>query len=204
MATFGLAWILFVAWSYATFTAVERAVPRAPHRVSLRRIAIAAVLLAVEAALARAIIWTSPSPEPVLRIVAGWLITEVLLYWSHRAMHAVPWLWRFHRLHHDEREPLAWATAWYSHPVDAALFAACALAGGVLGGGGAPAAAWFIVGRRVWTVLLHANIAWPASALDRVIATPPFHHRHHRENLSPANYASTLPILDRVFGTFAR
>ncbi|MEP6863497.1 MAG: hypothetical protein ABJE66_22930 [Deltaproteobacteria bacterium] len=32
-------------------------------------------------------------------------------------------------------------------------------------------------------------------------ATPAFHARHHREELAPANFASTLPILDRLFGT---
>ncbi len=40
---------------------------------------------------------------------------------------------------------------------------------------------WFFVGRRAWTVALHANVAWP----------------------SAANFASTLPILDRIFGTSA-
>ena len=55
--------------------------------------------------------------------------------------------------------------------------------------------------RRAWTIVLHADLAWPPSALDRVIATPPFHRRHHREDLPPGNFASTLPVLDRVFGT---
>jgi len=89
------------------------------------------------------------------------------------------------------------------HPVDAALFATCALLGGVLAGAGAPGAAWFVVGRRAWTVLLHANIAWPTSALDRIVATPAFHHRHHREDRAPANFASTLPVLDHLFGTWS-
>jgi len=29
------------------------------------------------------------------------------------------------------------------------------------------------------------------------------HHRHHCEDLAPANFASTLPVLDRLFGTSA-
>jgi len=39
-------------------------------------------------------------------------------------------------------------------------------------------------------------------AIDRVVATPAFHHRHHCEDLPPANFASTLPLLDQLFGTF--
>lgn len=202
MSEFAVAWFAFVAWSFATFTALERIWPRQHHRVAVRRIAVAAILLAVDAVIARAIVRVSPGPEPLLRLALAWVIAEVLLYWTHRAMHRVPLLWRFHRMHHDG-EPLAWTTAWYVHPVDAALLAGCALLGGVLAGAGAPGAAWFVVGRRAWTVLLHANVAWPATALDRWIATPAFHHRHHREDLAPANFASTLPALDRLFGSHA-
>jgi sterol desaturase/sphingolipid hydroxylase (fatty acid hydroxylase superfamily) len=202
MVHFALAWCAFLAWAGATFTALERVWARHPARPAPRRIAAAAILLAVDGAIARVLVASSPDPQPVTRLVLAWLLAELLLYWVHRAMHRVPVLWRFHRLHHDG-EPLAWATAWYVHPVDATLFATCAMLGGMLAGSGAPGAAWFIVGRRAWTVLLHANLAWPASVLDRFIATPPFHHRHHREDLAPANFASTLPVLDRLFGTAA-
>jgi sterol desaturase/sphingolipid hydroxylase (fatty acid hydroxylase superfamily) len=200
VAAFALAWFVFVMWSIAAFTSLERMVPREPHRVPLRRIAVASLLLAAEAALARTILWTPAEPGPIARVAMGWLVTELAMYWVHRAQHRVPWLWRFHRLHHRD-EPLAWATAWYSHPVDSMLFAMCALVGGLACGAGVPASAAFVVARRVWTVVLHANIRWPASVLDGLVAMPPFHHRHHREDAPAANFASTLPILDCWFGT---
>jgi len=202
MAAFALGWLAFVAWAIATFTALEHLVPRQRATVPVRRIAIAAGLLAIEAALARTLTWASPDPSSLARASLAWLLAEVAHYAVHRAMHRVPLLWRFHRLHHDG-EPLAWATAWYVHPVDAALFAAATTLGAVVAGEGAPAMLWFVVLRRAWTVVLHANLAWPPSALDRVLATPAFHHRHHREDLPPANFASTLPLLDQLFGTFA-
>ena len=71
-------------------------------------------------------------------------------------------------------------------------------------GGGLPAAAWFVLARRAWAVVLHANLAWPPTALDYVIATPAFHDRHHREDLPAANFSTTLPILDLVCGTYRR
>jgi len=202
MASFALGWLAFVAWAIATFTALERLVPRHRAPLPVHRIAIAAALLAAEGAIARALVWTSPDPSSLARAVLAWLLAEAAHYAVHRAMHRVPWLWRFHRLHHDG-EPLAWATAWYVHPVDAALFAAATTLGAVVAGEGAPAMLWFLVGRRAWTVVLHANLAWPPSAIDRVVATPAFHHRHHCEELPPANFASTLPLLDQLFGTFA-
>lgn len=136
------------------------------------------------------------------RVVLGWLVGEVLLYAQHRAMHRVPLLWRYHRLHHDD-VPLAWTTTWYTHPIDATLETLCGIVAALLVGGGMPSALWFVVGRRVWAIVLHANIAWPASGLDRLIATPAFHARHHREELPAANFASTLPALDWLLGTRA-
>lgn len=197
-----LGWCTFLGWALVTFTALEQVWPRRPGRPGARRVAIAACLLAVDAAIARAIVQSSPAAATLAPIALAWLLTEVLLYWVHRAMHRVPALWRFHRLHHDG-EPLTWVTAWLVHPVDAALFAGCAWLGGAIAGAGVAGAAWFVVGRRAWTVVLHANLAWPRSALDAIIATPPFHHRHHCEDLVPANFASTLPVLDRLFGSHA-
>jgi sterol desaturase/sphingolipid hydroxylase (fatty acid hydroxylase superfamily) len=199
MSAFVLGWAVFVAWSLATFTALERVWPRRRYRVPVTRIAAAAALMLGASLVARALA-TAPVAAPVVRVAAAWLVTELLHYALHRAMHRVPLLWRFHRMHHDGA-PLAWTTAWYLHPVDSALFAAAAVVAGVVTGAGVPAALWFVVGRRAWTVVLHANIAWPASRLDAVIATPPFHARHHREDLPAANFASTLPVLDRLFGT---
>jgi sterol desaturase/sphingolipid hydroxylase (fatty acid hydroxylase superfamily) len=202
MASFALGWLAFVAWAAASFTALEALVPRHRAPLPLRRIAIAAALLAAEGAIARALVWTSPDPSSLARAVLAWLCAEAAHYAVHRAMHDVPWLWRFHRLHHGG-EPLAWATAWYVHPVDAALFAAATTLGAAVAGEGVPAMLWLVVGRRAWTVVLHGNLAWPPSALDRVVATPAFHHRHHREDLPPANFASTLPLLDQIFGTYS-
>jgi sterol desaturase/sphingolipid hydroxylase (fatty acid hydroxylase superfamily) len=202
MAQVAIAWGAFVAWAIASFTVLEAVWPRRPGWPGVRRIALATALLAIDSAVAGVLVRPPAAAAPVARLAAAWLVTELLMYGVHRAMHRVPWLWRFHRLHHADA-PLAWSTGWIIHPIDAALFAACAVGGGLVAGAGVPGAAWFLVGRRVWTLVLHANLAWPASALDRAIATPPFHHRHHREDLAPANFASTLPLLDQLFGTYA-
>lgn len=200
---FFVGWAALVLWATVTFTLLERLAPRvldaAPRA---RRIAAAAVLLAVEAALARLLVLASPTPDFAARAVLALVLAELAHYAIHRAMHAVPLLWRFHRMHHTD-EPLAWATAWYVHPIDSALFALAITAGALVAGEAAPTVAWLVVGRRAWTVLLHANLAWPAGPLDRAIATPPFHHRHHREDLPAANFASTLPVIDQLFGTYA-
>jgi len=197
--TFVLGWIALVVWSVITFSLLERVRPRHRRHPSARRIALAAGLVAIDAAIAAALVRVAALHGQ--RVVAAWLAGELAHYVLHRAMHGVPWLWRFHRMHHDD-VALDWTTAWRVHPVDAALTACASIVAAALVGGGAATAAWFVVGRRIWTIVLHANIAWPASRVDGVVATPSFHARHHREDLAPANFAGTLPILDRLFGTY--
>lgn len=192
-------WLALVAWTTCAFAALERWRPRHHHHPGARRIAIAAGLLAVDVEIARVLVGAVHIPGG--RAVLVWLVAEILHYGLHRAMHRVPLLWRFHRLHHDDA-PLTWTTTWYVHPVDTVLTAGCGMAAALLVGGGMPSAVGFIVGRRIWAIVLHANLAWPASPLDCIVATPAFHARHHREDLTPANFASTLPILDVLFGTY--
>lgn len=198
---FAVGWGALVAWSTVAFAYLERQWPRHRDHPRGRRIALAAVLLAVNAAIGRLLADAVGSGGDL--VVLGWLLGELFHYALHRAMHQVPLLWRFHRLHH-EAGPLAWTTTWYVHPVDAALTAACFAGSALLVGAGVPSALWFVVGRRVWTIVLHANIAWPPSIIDGLVATPAFHARHHREDLPAANFADTLPVLDGLFGTFAR
>ena len=200
IARFAIGWAVFVAWTIAIFTLLEACAPRRRAATRWRAVAGGAALLAIDSVVTRLLDHT-PTSADLARVAVAWLCSEMLSYGLHRAMHRLPVLWRFHRLHHT-REPLAWHVAWRIHPVDAALFAitttiACAVAGAPLA-----TAAWFIVARRVWTIVLHANIAWPATALDLLIATPSFHARHHDEDHVPANFASTFAFLDRMFGTW--
>jgi sterol desaturase/sphingolipid hydroxylase (fatty acid hydroxylase superfamily) len=168
----------------------------------VRTVALACGLMGVNAALAVALARRGGSVDGAARC-ATWLLLELGHYGAHRAMHRVPMLWRFHRLHHEPRRPLTWASAWLVHPIDAAIFVGVALVATALGGGDLATSTTLVAARRLWTVLLHANVRWPASPLDRVLATPAFHARHHDEARAPGNFASTLALLDHVLGTAA-
>jgi sterol desaturase/sphingolipid hydroxylase (fatty acid hydroxylase superfamily) len=194
-------WLALVAWAIPVFVVTEALVPRRRQRIAWRAIAFAAVLVGVDALVMRSFAF-APTRGTALRSVAAFGVAELLAYVVHRAMHHVPVLWRFHRLHHTD-EPLAWHVAWRIHPIDAALFALANVAACYAVGAPLPASIAFVVGRRVWTIVIHANVAWPQSALDALIATPAFHRRHHEEARAAANFASTFPIIDRVFGTLS-
>ena len=189
-----MGWLLFASGAAAMFVAIEQ-LAGAASPVRWRAIGLACALLVIDGAITR--LAPMPAAGTAARMVLALVLVELADYSIHRAMHAVPLLWRFHRLHHDE--PLAWHVGWRIHPVDAALFALGTTAACWLAGAPLPMTAAFVIARRVWTLLLHANVAWPASALDHVIATPSFHRVHHEAR---ANFASTLPVLDRLFGSY--
>src|SRR5437667_5203769 len=52
-----------------------------------------------------------------LQLLEAMLVTDVTAYWMHRALHAIPLLWRFHRVHHSS-EQLDWLASMRVHPVD--------------------------------------------------------------------------------------
>ena len=74
------------------------------------------------------------------------------------------------------------------------------VAGAGAAGSGVPAAV--IVLGTAWGFVIHANLRVRLGPLEWLVATPAFHHWHHT-SLAPLdrNFASTLPVLDRVFGT---
>ena len=194
---------MFAACAIPFFIVLELAVPRERAPIRWRAIALACCMLVFNSQIVRHISFGVPATDSLARILLAWFTVELFAYWLHRAMHRVPWLWRFHRMHHAP-VPLAWHQSWWIHPVDIAMFATTTAVAIWLVGAPLTAAPWLFVIRRVWGILLHANVAWPATFVDHVIVTPAVHHRHHREDLPPANFAPSFAFFDRLFGSFAR
>jgi sterol desaturase/sphingolipid hydroxylase (fatty acid hydroxylase superfamily) len=59
-----------------------------------------------------------------------------------------------------------------------------------------------VVTLRLATVFVHANLRVPEGPWNWFVATPRFHHRHHQAGGITGNYASLLPAVDRIFGTY--
>jgi sterol desaturase/sphingolipid hydroxylase (fatty acid hydroxylase superfamily) len=55
----------------------------------------------------------------------------------------------------------------------------------------------------LWGFFIHANLNWRLGPLEWLVSTPAFHHWHHTyEEPINKNYASMLPWIDRLFGTW--
>lgn len=132
-------------------------------------------------------------------------LAELSAYWSHRWMHRIPWLWRFHKVHHTIEE-MGWVAGSRQHPVDWAFSAACAAVPMLALGLPAGIFGVYALASGFWSVLVHSNVRIRFGPLRHVVVTPEFHHWHHsdRREAYSRNYAAQFAFLDRVFGTLNR
>lgn len=167
----------------------------------------ATVLLALLAAVVERVI-PSGVHAAAARQPWGVQLTEVLIlselggYWVHRASHRVRWLWRFHAVHHSA-ESLDWIAAHRQHPVEAVWLLGVANLPALALGFDTEALVAFVLAQKLYTAFLHANVRVGFGRLTAWLASPQFHHWHHDGATADAgNYASFLPCLDRLFGTY--
>ena len=138
--------------------------------------------------------------------LGGVLILDVFTYFWHRANHRVPFLWRFHRVHHaDPHMDVTTATRFHVGEIAMSSVLRMPLL--------------FLTGIQLWELALfetsmllvvqfhHANIG-VGPRLDRwlrsFIVTQAMHKVHHSRlrTETDSNFTACLSIWDRLFGTF--
>jgi lathosterol oxidase len=139
-----------------------------------------------------------------------WAQTLVLLacadlvqYWVHRSFHEVPFLWRFHAVHHSTGY-MDWLAGSRTHFVQVLADRTLVMVPLYLLGASASALNAYVVIAGFQAVFIHANVAFRFGPLKYLVVTPQFHHWHHSSE-KPAidtNYSVHLPIFDLLFGTF--
>lgn len=137
-----------------------------------------------------------------LQFIEVFVIADLGFYAGHRLFHAVPWLWRFHEVHHSS-EKLDWLATYRVHPVDQVINGAIIIGPAVLlGFAPGPMLAYSLL-YRFHAVFLHANVRFDFGPLRWVVASPLFHHWHHADE--PAaydrNFGGQLVVFDWLFGT---
>jgi sterol desaturase/sphingolipid hydroxylase (fatty acid hydroxylase superfamily) len=133
--------------------------------------------------------------------VVGILALQLVVYWWHRALHRVPFLWRhFHQLHHSAERVDVFGGYWF-HPFDMVGFTLAGSFALVFLVGVSPEAALIantFVG--FCAAFQHANLRTPRW-LGFLIQRPENHAVHHERDVHAFNYGD-IPLWDMVFGTF--
>jgi sterol desaturase/sphingolipid hydroxylase (fatty acid hydroxylase superfamily) len=139
-------------------------------------------------------------------IIASVVILDFAIYLQHVMFHAVPALWRLHRMHHADLD-FDVTTGARFHPIEILLSMLIKFA--VIAVIGAPAAAVIIfeVLLNATSMFNHGNFRLPVG-LDRVlrlfIVTPDMHRVHHsiEDHETNSNFGFNLSLWDRLLGTY--
>jgi len=139
----------------------------------------------------------------VFQLVFALVISEFGLYWFHRGCHEIPFLWRFHKIHHNP-ERLYWFNATRFHYLDVTLLQVCGAVPLLLLGAEAKMIALVTIFSTVHGYWQHINAEQDQRLLNYFFSGPELHRWHH--NLEPEianhNYGNNLIVWDHVFRTF--
>ena len=130
------------------------------------------------------------------------LVADLCEYFFHRMFHTVPFLWRFHAIHHSSKA-LDWIAGSRAHIVEDVV-----VRGGML----IPmmfifphdmivAYLLFVTIHATWA---HCNFGPTLKWLEPYLILPRFHHWHHtsQKEAIDKNFAIHFPWIDRIFGTY--
>ena len=139
----------------------------------------------------------------VLQLAEIMVITDFVQYWVHRAFHRVPFLWRFHAVHHSAKS-MDWIAGARMHFIEiVVLRTATATPAFALGFAPSALQAYLLL-IYVYSTFIHANFGWNFDWLGKYLVTPRFHHWHHGidKEAIDVNFSIHFPLLDRLFGTY--
>jgi sterol desaturase/sphingolipid hydroxylase (fatty acid hydroxylase superfamily) len=139
-------------------------------------------------------------------VVASLVLLDVTIYLQHRLFHALPWLWRIHRVHHADPE-VDVSTALRFHPAESVL--SMLLKAGVVVSFGLPPAGVlaFEVVLNAAAMFNHANVPLPPRWerwIRFVLVTPDMHRIHHSTHGANAsrNFGFSVSWWDWLFGSY--
>ena len=130
------------------------------------------------------------------------LVADLVQYWTHRAYHEVPVLWRLHAVHHSVKS-MDWMAGSRQHILELIITRTLVLAPIYVFGFSKEVIDAYIVIVGFQAVFNHANVSVRLGPLRYVLVTPNFHHWHHSQDQEALdkNYAAHFAFLDYLFGT---
>jgi sterol desaturase/sphingolipid hydroxylase (fatty acid hydroxylase superfamily) len=139
-------------------------------------------------------------------IVGSVVLLDLTIYLQHVMFHAVPALWRLHRMHHGDLD-FDVTTGARFHPIEIVLSMLIKIGAVVALGAPAPGVIIFEVLLNATTMFNHGNVRLPGQFeryLRWFVVTPDMHRVHHSiaAGETNSNFGFNLPCWDRLLGTY--
>ena len=167
---------------------------------------LAAVTMAISASANRWGFFNFLELPVWLEVILAIALLDMAIYLQHLLFHAVPTLWKVHRMHHADLD-FDVTTGGRFHPVEIALSMAIKLSVVFILGASPMAVILFEILLNATATFNHGNIRLPTGvdgALRLFVVTPDMHRVHH--SIIPgemnSNFGFSLPWWDRLFGTY--
>ena len=141
-----------------------------------------------------------------IAIIASVIVMDFFIYIQHVMVHAIPLLWRLHRVHHADLDYDVTTGARF-HTLEIILSMGIKFAVILLLGPPIVAVVMFEIILNATAMFNHSNVRIP-EAIDKIlrsfIVTPDMHRVHHSvaDDEANSNFGFSLPWWDRLFGTY--
>ena len=183
--------------------------------IGLSALAFLVAALVVRPVALNTLAWSSEKPfglvhlfnlGTVAQFIVGFLLMDLAFYWWHVANHRIPFLWRFHNVHHIDPD-LDVSTGFRFHFGEVLMSAAFRALQVAVIGVSAPAFAAYEIVFQANTLFHHSNWRLPIGlerCLNQLIVTPRMHGIHHSqiERETNSNYGVVFPWWDKLHRTF--
>ena len=141
-----------------------------------------------------------------LEVTIAWIALDCAIYWQHRLLHEIGWLWPMHRVHHSDVE-LDATTGVRFHPFEIVLSMLYKCAVVIALGAPWPAVLLFESLLNGLSLFNHANLNLNPRVeriLRMAIVTPDMHRTHHSIHRveHDSNYSNAFSWWDRVFASY--
>ena len=146
-------------------------------------------------------LWVSTQPS-WLQFIEITLIADISIYTSHRLLHTVPFLWRFHSIHHSAKE-LDWATGFRNHTIDVLIMRGWMTLLLVMLSFDPHVLSLYFVYFALQTTFIHSNTRFHFGPFRFIYVSPCYHRWHHSDDprARDKNFVAHFPWIDALFGT---
>jgi len=144
--------------------------------------------------------------SPFLQLIIFFVILDFFQWLTHILMHHIPFLWKFHKVHHSVKE-MGFAAHFRYHWIENILYKPLKVFAIMLIGGFEPDQAYVI---HFFTIIIghlnHSNLKFNYGPLKYVFNNPILHLHHHAHSVpnkfkKGVNFAISLSVWDYIFKT---